>query len=166
MCGWHAWSKEPNEYDLKHGLNVFNFERYKFGGVRYHSIDYILFDIEQFLKLPKVIPSDYDREILKRILQCVDKLNPSDKAGKLRDMVAKEKIFKINKNEISSILNILGICGVLSSDEFPCYEDKFVDEYYRSPIEHKNDFDYPVNRWRASNGVNYIRFEKVFGYKF
>ena len=131
-----------------------------------HSIDYILFDIEQFLKLPKVIPSDYDREILKRILQCADKLEPSDKAGKLRDMIAKEKIFKSNKNEISSILNILGICGVLSSDEFPCYEDKFVDEYYRSPIEHKNDFDYPVNRWRASDGVNYIKFEKVFGYKF
>lgn len=166
MCGWHAWSKKPNEYALKHGLNIFNFERYKFGGVRYHSIDYILFDIEQFLKLPKVIPSDYDREILKRILQCVDKLEPSDKAGKLRDMIVKEKIFKSNKNEISSILNILGICGVLSSDEFPCYEDQFVDEYHRSPIEHKNDFDYPVNRWKASNGINYIRFEKVFGYKF
>lgn len=126
MCGWHAWSKKPNEYALKHGLNVFNFERYKFGGVRYHSIDYILFDIEQFLKLPKVIPSDYDREILKRILQCADKLEPSDKAGKLRDMIAKEKIFKSNKNEISSILNILGICDVLSSDEFPCYEDKLL----------------------------------------
>jgi argininosuccinate synthase len=44
--------------------------------------------------------------------------------------------------------------------------DEFVDEYCRSPIEHKNDFEYPVNRWRASDGVNYIKFEKVFGYKF
>ena len=46
------------------------------------------------------------------------------------------------------------------------YEDEFVDEYCRSPIEHKNDFAYPVNRWRASDGINYIKFEKVFGYKF
>lgn len=166
MCGWYAWSKEPNEYDLRHGVNVFNFERYKFGGVRYDSIDYILFDIEQFLKLPKVTPNDNDKKILKRILQCVSKIESSDKAGKLRDMITKEKIFKSNKNEISGILDILGICGVLSNDEFPCYEDKFVDEYCRSPIEHKNDFMYPINRWRASDGINYTKFEKVFGYKF
>lgn len=166
MCGWYAWNKEPDEYDLKHGLNVLNFERYKFGGVRYQSIDYIIFDIEQFLKLPKVTPNDNDREILERILQCVNKLEPSDKAGKLRNMITKEKIFKTNKNEISGILNILGICGVLSCDEFPCYEDEFVDEYSRFPIEHKNDFDYPVNRWHASDDINYIKFEKVFGYKF
>ena len=44
-------------------------------------------------------------------------------------------------------------------------EDEFVDEYRRNPIEHKNDFDYPVNRWKASDGINYIKFEKVFGYK-
>ena len=77
----------------------------------------------------------------------------------------KEKIFKSNKNEISGILNILGICGVLASDEFPCYEDEFVDEYRRSPVEHKNDFDYPINRWRASDGINYKKLEKVFGYE-
>ena len=166
MCGWYAWSKEPNEYDLKHGLNVFNFERYKFGGVRFHSIDYILFDIEQFLKLPKVTPNEDDREILKRILQCVNKLEPKDKAGRLKDIITKEKIFKSNKNEINGILNILGICGVLSCEKFPCYEDEFVNEYGRYPIEHKNDFDYPVNRWRASDDINYLKFEKVFGYKF
>lgn len=165
MCGWYAWSKKPNKYDLKNGLNVFNFERYKFGDVRHLLIDYVLFDMEQFLKLPKVTPNDNDREILKKILQCVNKLELKDKAGKLRDAISKEKIFKSNKNEISGILNILGICGVLSTDEFPCYEDEFVDEYCRSPIEYKNDFSYPVNRWRASDGINHVKFEKVFGFK-
>ena len=72
---------------------------------------------------------------------------------------------KSNKNEISGILNILGICGVLSSNEFPCYENKFVDENRRSPVEYKNDFRYPVNRWRASDGINYIKFKKIFGYE-
>ncbi len=165
MCGWYAWHEEPTEFDLKRGLNIFNFVRYKFGGTGHDGIDYALFDIEQFLKLPKVAPTDADRKILKKILQCVDKIEQKNKVGKLRDTIVKEKIFKSNKNEISVILDILGICGVLSSETFPCYEDKFVDEYDRSPAEHTNDFSYPVNRWRASDGINYARFEKVFNYK-
>ena len=165
LCGWYAWNKEPKEFDLKLGCNVFNFERYKFGGVRHTHIDYALFDMEQFLKLPKVIPTDTDKIILSRILECVNKLEKKEKVGKLRDLIVKEKIFKSNKNEVGVILNILGICGILSSAECPCYEDEFVDEYGRSPIEYKNDFSYPVNRWRAEDGINYTKFEKVFNYK-
>lgn len=165
MCGWYAWYEEPNDYELKHGVNVFNFERYKFGGVRYTNINYVIFDIEQFLKLPKVTPTDEDKEILKRILQCVNKLELNDKVGKLSNLLAKEKILKSNRNERSTLLDILGICGILASNEYPCYEDKFVDVYCRHPFESKNDYLYPINRWRVSDGINYDKFEKVFGYK-
>ncbi len=58
-----------------------------------------------------------------------------------------------------------GLDILLSNKEYPCYEDEFVNEYARSPIEHKNDFDYPINRWRASDGINYKKFEKIFNYK-
>lgn len=166
LCGWSAWEKQPNQYEINHGLNVLNFERYKFGGVRHTSLNYALFDLEQFLGLPKVIPSDEDKDILKKILDCVIKLNSNDKASKLRDLILKEKIFKSNKNEVTNILDILGICGILASNEYPSYEDKFVTEFYRTPIEHKNDFAYPINRWHASDGVNYDKFKKVFNYKF
>lgn len=165
LCGWYAWHEIPNDYDLKHGLNVFNFERYKFGGVRHTSLDYALFDLQQFIKLPKVTPSDNDKEILNRILECVNKLGVNDKAGKLRDLISAEKIFKCTKNEISTILDILGICGILESTDFPSYEDNFVDEYERTPSEHKNDFSYPINRWTSSDSINYKKFEKVFNYK-
>ena len=165
ICGWYAWQKEPNQYAKNHGLNVFNFERYKFGGVRHTSLDYALFDLEQFLKLPKMVPSNEDKIILKRILDCVYKLEPKDKAGKLRDSILKEKIFKSNKDEISVILNIFGICGILASKEYPSYEEKFVDEYDRTPVEHKDDFSYPINRWHASDDINYDKFEEIFNYK-
>jgi len=165
LCGWYAWNKEPNEYDLKHGLNVFNFERYKFGGVRHTWLDYVLFDLEQFIKLPKVTPSNNDKEILKTILECVKKIEKKGKAGKLRDLISKEKILKCNKDEISIILDTLGICGILASNQFPSYEDKFVDEYNRDPVEHNNDFSYPLNRWTASDNINHEKFEKIFNYK-
>ena len=106
-CGWYKWSKEPNDNDRREGLNVFNFERYKFGGVRHTKLDYAIFDIEQFLKLPKVVPTAEDKIILKKILKVIEKMQPSDKAGKFRDTILREKIFKTNKNEVSNILDLL-----------------------------------------------------------
>lgn len=165
LCGWYAWKKSPSEYDLKTGINVFNFERYKFGGVRHTSLDYALFDLEQFLKLPKVTPNDEDKKMLCKLLKCINNLEGNEKINKLRDVIIKEKIIKCNRNEVDVILDILGICGILQNKTFPCYEEKFVDEYERAPIEYKNDFTYPANRWCSKDGINYKRFEKIFKYK-
>ncbi|MBE6534863.1 MAG: hypothetical protein E7678_07885 [Ruminococcaceae bacterium] len=165
FCGWRAWKTAPTENDQKWGLNVFNFERYKWGGVGHTSLDYTLFDLEQFLLLPKVTPTDNDKEILNRMLKCVDKLDSHNKAGKLRDLIISQKILKSNKDEVGIIIDILGICGILTNRDYPSYEDRFIDEHNREPIEMRNDFKYPVNRWSASDKVDYSKFEKVFGYK-
>ena len=74
------------------------------------------------------------------------------------------KIMKSNKNEISVMLGILGVCGILSSADAPCYRDHFADVFDRAPIEHTNDYLYPVNRWNASDGVNEARFQEVFDF--
>ena len=148
------------------GYNVFNFERYKWGGVRHTYPEYALFDLEQFLLLPKVIPSGEDWKILKAILQTMNELLPSKKAGAYQALITKRKLLKSNKSEVQILLEILGICGVLSAQDAPCYCDCFVDVYHRSPMEHTNDYDYPVNRWHVSDGVNRERFQKVFGLDF
>lgn len=165
LCGWRAWKTDPSEFDKNWGINVFNFERYKWGGVMHTSLDYALFDLEQFIKLPEVSPTDKDKEILKSILKCVDELAPHNKVGKLRDSIISKKILKSNKDEVSVILNILGICGILANKDYPSYEDCFVDEHLREPVEMKNDFQYPVNRWSASDRIDYLKFEKVFKYR-
>lgn len=161
-CGWIAWNEKPNIYDITHGLNIYNFERYRHGGIRHTYLNYALFDLEQFLKLPKVTPTEDDKNILTNILNCVNMLDDDNKVGKLRNIIIKKKIFKTNKNELSVILEILGICGILYNDEFPCYCEKFADLYDRSPIEHTNDFGYPINRWRANNGINNYYLNKIF----
>lgn len=143
--------------------NVLNFERYKWGGVRHTKPEYALFDLEQFLRLPKVTPTNADRTILKSILKSMQELAPSKKAGAYREIITKKKILKSNKSEVEVLLNILGICGILSSKDAPCYCDEFVDVHHRSPIENTNDYAYPVNRWHVSDGVNEKRFQQVFG---
>jgi hypothetical protein len=56
--------QEQSEY------NVFNFERYKWGGVRHTSPEYALFDLEQFLQLPKVTPTEEDWSIMRGGSSC------------------------------------------------------------------------------------------------
>ena len=165
LCGWQAWKDEPNSFDLRYGLNYKNYTRYKYGGnpIGILSIMDALFDLEQFLKLPAATPTEDDVRILKQILSCVDLLNASDKAGKLRDAILKAKAFRCNKDEVSVLLGELGICGILAGKEYPSYDVYFANEYERDPAEYKNDFAYPVNRWRAGDGINTEKLKEVFG---
>ena len=154
-CYYCDWNRRLDK-------NKENFCRYKFGSLGFALARYALFDLEQFLKMPKVTPTEQDVKILLRILDCVNALSDNDKAGKLLERVVKEKIFPTNKHEAQGLLGILGVCGVLSSSEYPCYCERFVDVYARGPVEHKNDFEYPVNRWRKRDGVNGVWLERVF----
>lgn len=163
FCCWRAWEKEPIQYELNLGVNVLNFERYKWGGVRHTHANYVLFDLQEFLKLSKVKPTEEDIVIIHKILECVDELEPKNKAGKLQKLITKKKIFKSNAQEVNTLLDILGVCGVLSSKEHPCYSERFVDVYYRSPPELTNDRAYPLNHWRACDGINKDRYKIVFG---
>ncbi len=166
LCGWTAWETIPSRQSIKSGYNFYNWARYKDGGISIGiiGINYALFDLEQFIKLPKVTPTEKDKQIFRDILSCVDCLNSSDKAGKLRDTITKAKILKSNKDEVSVLLGELGICGILASNDFPAYDTYFANEYERDPVEYKNDFAYPVNRWHARDGINTERLNAVFGF--
>ena len=159
MCNWLPINSEDS-------YNVFNFERYKWGGVRHTQPEYALFDLEQFILLPKVEPTEEDWHILKSILCCINELPSNKKAGALRELITKKKLLKSNKSEVEVLLNILGICGILSSTDAPCYCDNFTDVWHRAPKEHTNDYEYPVNWWHVSDGINNERFQKVFGLRY
>ena len=166
LCNWLPINPADSPEKELGGYNIFNFERYKWGGVRHTYPEYALFDLEQFLLLPKVTPTDADWTILKAILHAMEELPPSKKVGAYRELITKKKLLKSNKDEVEVLLSLLGICGVLSSKDAPCYCDCFVDVSHRSPREHTNDYAYPVNWWSVSDGVNEERFLKVFGVRY
>ena len=166
FCNWMPFPKADSPEKEFSGYNIFNFERYKWGGVRHTHPEYALFDLEQFILLPKVVPTEEDWHILKSILCSINELPSNKKASALRELITKKKLLKSNKNEVEVLLDILGICGILSGANAPCYYDDFVDVWHRSPKEHTNSYAYPVNYWNVSDRVNDERFQKVFGISF
>ncbi len=159
LCGW-----SPLDLCTYWNPHIsFNHSRYTLGGCNHADADYALFDLQQFQKLPKVTPIDEDWRILYAILDTISELEPTKKAGALRQLITKKKLLKSNTSELSHLLGILSICGILASQEAPCYFDRFVDAGSRSPLEHTNDLYYPLNRWHARDGVNQEWFFRVFG---
>jgi hypothetical protein len=142
-------------------LNVLNFERFKWGGVRHLDPLYIAFDLEQYRKTDKLVPTPEDYEILNRILLNINEF-PAE--GKIRDLEkAISKVLKSNKEEREVLLQILGFCSILSTSEYPGFINEFIPFVEREvPDHYKNDWSYPVCWWKGKNGLNKNAVKVVF----
>ena len=152
ICGWHQALFPLVD------LNVLNFERYKWGGVRHEKPEYIIFDLEQFNLLPPVEPTSEDIELMQGILDCIRSCEPNASA---RDLVKKlVGSFKSNKAEREILLQILGYCGVLECKTYPSYFESFV---YTDDRKTRSSFwPYPICWWRGRDGLR----EDVLRYYF
>lgn len=173
-CGWrdgyHDYRVQRTRYGVrsmwsKHTLeNSCNFHRHKFGGRHHNEAQYALFDLQQFILMPKVTPTETDRAMFRAILNTIAELEPARKAGAYRTLLLKKKIIPGNRIEISSLIDMLGLCGVLSTAEHPCPDVEFRGRLGIDPPELRSDIAYPVCWWRARDGVNEARFQEVFGF--
>ncbi len=134
-------------------------------GCVHTSLHQCLLVLDHFLSLPPVRHTEQDEELLQQILQCIYALEPHQRGRALQKKITQSRIIKSNAWEIDNLLNALGICGILSSDRAPCYAEEFCDEYQRSP-ETDSELLYPLNWWRACDGINKKRYEIVFGKPF
>lgn len=154
-CGSYNKKREVED------LNVLNFERFKWGGVRHLDPLYIAFDLKQFANTEKLAPTSVDYEILNTILNTIKEF---PRQGKIRDLeksLAKE--FKSNKEEREVLLQILGYCSILSTKEHPGFINEFIPFTEREyPNHYKNDWDYPVCWWTSNSGLNIEATKLIF----
>jgi len=132
-------------------MNVLNFERFKWGGAR-HDLCYVAFDLEQFLRAPKLAADDAATTLGRQLLEALRRVPPHETASAaLKHLV----MIKGNVNERASLLDILGVCGVLSTAEHPGYLTTFIPHDERHIPPYRNvERSYPVCWWRGSDGVN------------
>jgi len=146
VCG--DYKEHTNE-----DLNVLNFERLKWGGVRHLHPGYAWFDLTQFRKLPPASPTTEDQKIFQRLLDVIASQPADARANDLEKAIS--KLFLSNKDERRTVLQILGYCGILQPNSHPSFFGGYANRDDRKqPDEHKNDWAFPVLWWRGCDGVN------------
>jgi hypothetical protein len=154
-CG--AFSKDREKQDL----NVLNFERFKWGGVRHLDPLYILFDLEQFDKTEKLVPLTMDYEIINEMIRTIIGIPPEAKIRDLEKVLS--KVIKSNKEEREVLLQILGFCSILAPNKYPGFTNRFIPFEERELPDHsKNDWSYPVCWWNGKEKVNVNALKEVF----
>lgn len=137
---------------LEQDLNVLNFERFKWGGVRRDHVEYVAFDLEQFRRAPREAASAEAVKLGRELLTALRSAGASDTATTL---AAGLRMLKGNKAEREVLLDILGVCGVLQTAEHTGYLASFVPWSSRElPPQRFVERKYPVCWWRGADGVN------------
>lgn len=154
ICGDGSQGKQED-------LNVLNFERLKWGGVRHLNPYYAWFDLAEFRKLPPAEPTSADHAALKRLLDISASQAADARPNDLEKEIA--GLFPSSKNERRNILEILGYCGILQPSGHPTFFQNYAHMDDREqPTEHKNDWSFPFLWWRGIHGVNTKAVEFYF----
>lgn len=155
LCG--IYPKETVDF------NILNFERYKFGGVRHHSPEFIAFDLDQFKKLDISEASSQGLAVLRSVLDAINLLPPEARASDAVKAIT--PYVEGNNDARRSLLETLGYCGVLRSKGTLCVWEKFYSQVDRDPPPKpsKNDWSFPVSWWTRAEGVDHDMARYWFG---
>ena len=141
----------PNFY-FGHGtnedLNVLNFERIKWSGVRHNNGLYNWLDLSLLDKETIPNPTKQDIDIFKSILNIIDKSEVGETPSKLRDRL--KEVFNVSKNERHALMEILGCADILK----PLRYDR------KEPGKHDWTF---VLHWRGEDKYDKQTVKKYFG---
>jgi len=129
-------------------LNVLNFERIKWGGVRHSDLIYNYIDLKIFEKENISNPTNQDIEIFKDILNCIENSNQGDYPSKLRDRL--KNVIKISKDQRHTLMEILACCEILKPKD------------YNRPTTGRHDWSF-VEYWRGEDKFNNQIVNKYFG---
>lgn len=158
ICELHTYEfEDPIEF------NTINYFKYK-DGACFDSLIQVLFDLEQFPKLPVVKPVENDYEILADLKKIIEASEPNDRISQLKKKIS--KTFKSNEGERLGVLEILGVIGILHDDIHFGYDKQFVTypEREHRPVRN-DDVGYPARWWQGKFGIDHEKWQYWFGRK-
>ena len=157
ICG--IYCKESNAEDV----NVLNFERHKWGGIRHDQPLYAAIDLELFRCASPLVPTESDIALLKAILAAIEAAPESTTAMELQKLFT--SLLKSNKAERDVLIGILGLCGILETSKHVGYLRRFIPWNKRElPIRRFVDLKYPACWWTGRDGINKDAIQSWFGH--
>ncbi len=129
-------------------LNILNFERIKWGGVRHDNGLYNWLDLTLLNNENVTPPTEQDIQIMQLILDVIRNSANGETPSKLRDRL--KEVFKTSKDERHVIMEILGCADILK----PLSHDR------KEPGKHDWTF---VLHWRGEDKYNKENIRKYFG---
>ncbi|MFS4470383.1 hypothetical protein [Chryseobacterium sp. T20] len=156
ICGLHTYEfEDPIEF------NTINYFKYK-DGCCFDSLIQVLFDLEQFPKLPAVKPNENDYRILNELKEIIETSEPIDRISQLKKRIS--KTVKSNDGERVGLLEILGVIGILHDDIHLTYADQYITYPEREHRPIRNDeVGYPARWWQGKFGIDDKKWEYWFG---
>jgi hypothetical protein len=155
ICGLHT-----SDFENLIEFNTINYFKYKYGSSTDKLIS-VLFDLEQFPKLPIVKPHFKDIEILNTIKKTIETVNQSDRIPQLKKSIS--KTLKSNDEERLGLLEIFGIIGILHDNKHFGYADRYIPYLEREhrPIRN-DDAGYPARWWLGKFGIDNEKWKYWF----
>ncbi|MWV43135.1 hypothetical protein GRF59_05785 [Paenibacillus sp. HJL G12] len=138
-----------NEQYMNEDLNVLNFERIKWGGVRLNWLVYCLMDLECLRQEEELTVQIEDIEILRQMIQAIEDCGDKDAARQLEKRW--KQVLPSNQHERDSVLEIWGYAGLLESKDD-----------YRKERGRGTDF-MSMATWRGEDGYSRDMLEYYFG---
>jgi hypothetical protein len=136
VCRDSQYGVIGGEFYENNDLNVLNFERIKWGGVRHGDILYTHFDLTEFKHADIPEPTDEDISCFKDILEVIETSAPDDYPSALEKRLA--SVVKSSKSERQILIEILASIGVLKPGS------------YDRPVRGRNDWVF-VEYWRGED---------------
>jgi hypothetical protein len=141
-------------------LNVLNFERHKWGGVRFLQLPFVWFCLDRLQVEGSAIPSGDDVTLLSSILANLKGL-PGNTT--LTSSESALRGLKSNQAERHAVLQILSTVSILQNPDHVGFLDAFVNAADRLlPDKHFQERGYPGEWWSASCGVNDAATLRIF----
>ncbi len=129
-------------------LNVLNFERLKWGGVRHGQLDYTWFDLQQLAGAEIPDPTGQDIAIFRSILEVVAASGAGDHAGTLEKNLA--PVIASSKNERRVLIEVLACIEILQPRS------------YDRPVHGRSDWKYAAS-WRGEDTYSHEAVQRWFG---
>lgn len=144
--------------------SVLNFERFKWGGVRHLDVGYAAFDLGRFSAEPAPAASSEDADTLRRLLEALRSSPSAETATELIKRLTKLKLPRGANDERASMLDVLGLAGVLRVRGRPSFLESFTPFAERELPAHRFvERAYPVCWWRGTDGLDEGRIVSLFG---